>query len=43
MPITKTKKGRFKIRNVAGTSPTKKKAVSRLRAVKASQHARGKI
>jgi len=36
MPITKTKKG-YKIKNVKGTSPTKKAAIKRLRAVKASQ------
>jgi len=36
MPIRKTKKG-YKIKNVKGTSPTKKAAVKRLRAVKANQ------
>lgn len=41
MPITKTSKG-YKIKNVKGVSPTKAAAVKRLRAVKASQHAKGK-
>lgn len=36
MPIRKTKQG-YKIANVAGTSPTKEKAIARLRAIKASQ------
>jgi hypothetical protein len=41
MPITKTKGG-YKIKNVAGKSPTKKRAIKRLRAVKASQAKRKK-
>ena len=36
MPIKKTSKG-YKIKNVKGKSPTKKAAVKRLKAVKASQ------
>lgn len=41
MPIRKVKGG-FKIQNVKGKSPTKKAAVKRLRAVKASQAKKGK-
>jgi len=41
MPITKTKGG-YKIANTKGKSPTKKKAVQRLRAIKASQARRKK-
>ncbi len=41
MPIKRVKGG-YKIKNVAGKSPTKKAAVQRLRAVKASQAGRGK-
>ena len=36
MPIRKVKRG-WKIDNVAGVSPTRAKAVKRLKAVKASQ------
>ena len=42
MPIYKLKSGRYKIKNVKGTSPTKVAAIKRLRAVKASQARRGK-
>ena len=41
MPIDKVKGG-YKIKNVAGKSPTRKKAAKRLRAVKASQAKRSK-
>lgn len=41
MPITKTDKG-YKIKNVSGYSPTKKKAVERLQAVKANQSSKKK-
>ena len=40
MPIFKVKQG-FKIKNVKGASPTKAKAVKRLRAIKADQARRG--
>lgn len=39
MPIRKTAKG-YKIDNTPGYSKTKKKAVARLRAIKANQNAR---
>lgn len=42
MPIRKVKNKGFKISNVKGYSPTRKQAVKRLQAVKASQARRGK-
>lgn len=41
MPIRKVKGG-YKIDNTKGKSPTKKKALQRLRAIKANQARKGK-